>query len=429
MQQKKKTAIHSNLFFQPFPIIPFIIKWLLLSLLIGITVGSASAFFLQTLDWVTQFRESHLWIVAFLPIGGFLVGLIYHHFGKEVESGNNLLIDAIHEPQKQIPFIMAPLVYVGTLITHLLGGSAGREGTALQMAGAFSSPLGRLFRLKNDEKSILVIASIAAGLGSVFGTPLAGAIFALEVYFIGRIKHEAIFPAFAASVFADMITRMWHTKHAHFEVDLIPNINFISVLYAIIGGVLFGLCAASFCKMIHWFSAKVKSNIVYAPLRPLYGGIIIALFLWFLGTTKYIGLGVPSIQLSFHQQMPIYDFALKMFFTVFTLSVGFKGGEVTPLFFIGATLGSALSLLIPLPTGLLAGMGFVAVFAGATNTPIASTIMALELFGSECGVFVAIACVVSYLISGNNSIYKNQIIGRSKHVLFKENKGKRISDV
>lgn len=429
MQQKKKTTIHSILFLQRFPSLPFILKWLLLSLLIGISVGSASAFFLQTLDLVTQFRESHLWLISLLPIGGFFVGLIYHHFGKEIESGNNLLIDAAHEPQKAIPFIMAPLVYVGTIVTHLLGGSAGREGTALQMAGAITSPLRKLFSLKSDERSILVIAAIASGFGSVFGTPIAGAVFALEVCFVGRVKHEAIFPAIAASVFADIITRMWHTQHTQYKIDFIPNVNFLSVLYAIVVGVLFGLCAASFSKIIHWFTAIVKSFNVYPPLRTLFGGVMISIFIWVLGTTKYIGLGLPTLELSFHHQMPIYDFAFKMIFTIFTLSVGFKGGEVTPLFYIGATLGSALSLFIPLPTGLLAGMGFVAVFAGATNTPIASTIMALELFGSECGVFVAIACVVSFLMSGKNSIYNHQIIGGSKHIFLNESKGKRIFDV
>lgn len=429
MQQKKDTNQQIILMFQQFPSFLFFLKWIALSLLIGLIVGSSSAFFLQTLDWVTQFRESHLWIIALLPIGGFLVGLLYHHFGKESELGNNLLIDSIHDPQKQIPIIMAPLVYVGTIVTHLLGGSAGREGTALQMAGAFCSPIGKIFRLSSNEKSTLVIAAIAAGFGSVFGTPLAGAVFALEFYFIGRIKHEAIFPAFTASVFAAITTKMWHTQHTHFSIDFIPSVNFLYVLYAVLAGVIFGLCAASFSKMIHWLTSNIKSIIVYHPLRPLLGGVIIAICIWLLGTTKFIGLGVPTIELSFHQQLPIYDCFFKMLFTIFTLSVGFKGGEVTPLFFIGATLGNALSLFVPLPTGLLAGMGFVAVFAGATNTPIACIIMALELFGSECGVFVAIACVVSYLISGHNSIYKHQIIGGLKHAFLEKHKGKRISEL
>src|SRR5690606_34888124 len=226
------------------------------------------------------------------------------------------------------------------------------------------------------------------------------------------------FPAFTASIFADWITKLWQTQHTHYHIDVIPDVSFTTIIYAIIAGILFGLCAALFSKMMHKISRLFKSTISYPPARPLFGGIIIALAVFALGTTKYIGLGIPTIVTSFEYPLPTYDFALKLIFTVVTLSAGFKGGEVTPLFFIGVTLGNALSCFIPLPTGLLAGMGFVAVFAGATNTPIACAIMAMELFGSECGVYVAIACVVAYLLSGHTSIYNRQIIGTPKNQRF-----------
>jgi H+/Cl- antiporter ClcA len=404
-----------DFFFRKYPASFYIFKWLLISTVIGVLVGSATAGFLQSLDWVTNLREKNSWLLAFLPLAGLFIGFLYHYLGKKIESGNNLLIDTINNPKGTIPFRMAPFVYLSTIITHLFGGSAGREGTALQIAGAISDQFSKPFKISKNERQILIIASIAAGFGAVFGTPLAGAIFALEVFLIGRIKYNAIFPAFAAAIIANVVTKLWNTHHSHFEISAIPEVSWITILYAIIAGIIFGICAAFFSKSLHFVNIFFKNNIKYPPLRPFVGGIVIALSVWLLGTTEYIGLGIPNILKSFQSVSPGEEFILKIIFTVITLGSGFKGGEVTPLFFIGATLGSFLSLFIPLPFALLASMGFISVLVGATNTPLAGVVMGLEIFGNQPSVYIAIAAIVAYLLSGNTGIYKSQLLLESKH--------------
>lgn len=405
-------------------VISYLLKWFAIAASIALLTGSAVALFLWLLDVVTGFREAHVWIIALLPAAGYLIGLLYQYMGQDIEGGNNLLIDIIHQPGNIIPFKMAPFVLIGTLVTHLFGGSAGREGTALQMAGSLTDVLSKPFRLSNNERSILLIAAVSAGFGAVFGTPAAGAIFGLEFLRSGKIKYDAVLPAFAAAFLADAVTRMLGIEHVHYHIHTPVALNGLNILYLVFAGIVFGLTAAIFSRAIHKSTAVFKSVIRRPALRPFTGGVLVAGAVFMIGTTKYIGLGIPFIVQSFNEQMPPYDFAVKMIFTIVTLSAGFKGGEVTPLFFIGALLGNALSYFVPLPADVLAGMGFVAVFAGAANAPLACSIMAMELFGVQYGILAFIICSVAYLASGRNSIYKSQQIEERKYSSFRRIRNK-----
>ncbi|QXP64397.1 voltage-gated chloride channel family protein [Polaribacter sp. HaHaR_3_91] len=408
----------------------FLLKWTFICLLIGALTGSTSAVFLWTLEWATNYREANQWIIWLLPVAGFVIGLSYHYYGESVVKGNNLLLEEFHNPKKVIPFKMAPLVFLGTILTHLFGGSAGREGTAVQVGGAIADQFTKLFKLNNLDRKIILIAGISAGFASVFGTPLAGAIFALEVMVIGRIKFDAIIPSFLAAVFATYFCDVWQiSHHTHYTISTITALTPTSILWALLAGIIFGLASMLFSKSTHFWGVLFKKQVKYAPFRPVIGGIVIAVIVYLMGTTKYIGLGVPTIVDAFNIDLNSYDFILKILFTSFTLGAGFKGGEVTPLFYIGATLGNALVWFIPLPMGLLAGMGFVAVFAGATNTPIACTIMGIELFGIESGVFIALACITSYLFSGHTGIYTAQVIGSPKHLFSKIERGLTLTEI
>lgn len=404
-------------------------KWILLVVPMAVVVGSLCALFLWSLDKATAVRFDHPWLIFLMPVAGFLMVLVYQHFGRGSEGGNNLIVDQIHEPGGGVPLRMAPFILVSTVLTHLVGGSAGREGTAVQLGGSIASAFAKMFRLSPAEIRILLMAGIAAGFGAVFGTPIAGAVFALEVLTIGRMQYEALIPSLAAAIAADWACHAWGIEHIQYQIGYLAgtpastfHLDALLLVKVGIAGVIFGLMARSFSEVSHKASAAFKRFCAYAPLRPVIASVILIGLVYLLGTRQYLGLGVWSPNPADATILGFFDPAhvdywswfWKAVFTIVTLSAGFKGGEVTPLFFIGAALGNALAAVLGAPVDLFAGLGFVAVFAGATNTPLACMIMGIELFGATHTVYLAVACFLAYICSGHTSIYLSQRIGIAK---------------
>ena len=422
MKQLLNPAVHLDNLWQ-------LLKWTVLVLPVAILSGSASALFLWALDRVTHLRWDHPWLLWLLPTGGVMVGLLYHWLGKGAEGGNNLIMEEIHEPGGGVPARMAPLVLVGTLITHLFGGSAGREGTAVQMGGSLASAYGRLARFGAENMRVVLMSGVAAGFGSVFGTPLTGAIFAMEVLVVGRMQYTALIPVLVASIVGDLTCSAWGIQHTVYHISFAETANhhaaFDGLLMAkvVAAGIAFGLTSHLFSAVTHSLQGVFKRLVPAAPLRPALGGVLVIVFVALLGTRDYLGIGVTSpdpnavtiLSAFTNDGAASWSWIWKLLLTAITLSSGFKGGEVTPLFFIGATLGNTLAHLMGAPVDLFAGLGFIAVFAGATNTPLACTIMGLELFGAEYVVYFAVACFVAYFFSGQSGIYGAQRLGVAKN--------------
>ena len=397
-------------------LLAFILKWTLLASFVAMLAGTASAAFLWALDWAGPTRDAHLQMIWALPLVGFFVGWVYHQLGRDLEAGNNLLIDEIHDPQKIVPLRMAPLILFSTIASHVFGASVGREGTAVQMGGSLADQLSHIFKFNKDERRLVLMAGMSAGFAAVFGTPLAGAVFALEVLAVGRLRYDALWPCALAALVADQVCLWWGIEHTAYAVGNIPHASVWLITAVAIVGAACGVTGQMFAKFTHVLSAWMKNQVSYAPLRPLLGGIVVVLLIEYLDFARYLGLGIPVIQEAFIHPLAWTDAAGKFVLTVLSLGGGFKGGEVTPLFFIGATLGNTLAGWLDVPFALMAAVGFVAVFAGAANTPLACTLMAIELFGSQIGIYALIGCVLSYSFSGRSGIYRAQLKTNVKHV-------------
>jgi len=404
-----------------------ILKWSLLAIPTSFLIGSACALFLWLLDIATRTQWNHPWLLYLLPLLGVVVVKTYDTIGSNSERGNNLLIDEIHEPGGGVPLRMAPLILGGTILTHLGGGSAGREGTAVQMGGGIAGGVARLLKLNSSDTRILLMVGVAAGFGGVFGTPLAGAIFAAEVLHIGRLRYEALIPCLIGGLIGDWGCFYWGIGHTDYSVLLTsPALrNYALLIQVVIAGIVLGLAGQLFSRSSHAFQAFMRNTIESSALRPVVGSIALILLVWLVGHRDYLGLGVESprgeagisIVNSFHAGgVGGFSWLWKLIFTVVTIGSGFKGGEVTPLFFIGATLGNTLAILMGGPVDLFAAIGLVGLFAGATNTPIACTLMGIELFGAAHAPWFALACCMAYLFSGEQGIYSSQRIATAKRL-------------
>jgi H+/Cl- antiporter ClcA len=375
-----------------------------------VVCGGGSALFLWLLDRATGFRGDHEAIVWALPLAGLLLGWMQQRYGQAVQAGNSLVIDTIHDDGPEIPFRMAPLVLLGTVATHLFGGSAGREGTAVQMGASLTDWLSHRLRLSPILRRQLLAAGVAGGFGSVFGTPIAGAVFGLEFVVLGRIEYGALVPALAAALVGDLVTRGLGIVHTAWPAAPVVALDLPLLGKWVVFALAMAAAAVAFTELTHALKRTTERRLPFAPARLFAGGVAVVLLWRVVGTSDYLGLGLPTILRAFSDPaLPASTFALKILFTAVTIGFGFLGGEVTPLFFVGATLGNLLAQVLGLPLALGAGVGLAAVFAAASNTPLALSIMALELLGAGAFPHVVVVCVIAWVVSGRRSLYPAQL--------------------
>lgn len=423
MQKSNSKILKTILFIKNLNMITILgisfIKWIVIGTIVGSLVGSAASFFLRSLEFATTFRTDNPWLLFLLPIGGAFISFLYSKYGKNSSKGNNLIIDKINTSEDHIPLRMAPLVFLGTFITHLFGGSAGREGTGVQIGSSIAESIGKLLKLDKVDTKIILMCGISSGFGSVFGTPLAGTIFGLEVAALGTMSYTGLIPCFISAFVGNLVTEIWGIHHTHYRILQIPDITYMVTLKIVIAAILFGLISKLFSELTHKLKEVFSFGFENASIKSFIGGIIIVAFTFIIGTRDYLGLSIPLINDSFTGHVRPFAFLIKIIFTSFTLGTGFQGGEVTPLFVIGSTFGNTLSSILNISPSFLAALGLIGVFSGATNAPITSFVLGLEMFGASGMEYMFMTCAISYLFSGHSGIYTSQKIGISKNKLIK----------
>jgi len=373
--------------------------------LLSVVIGFISALFLSSLSLVANIRSENIWIIWLLPFVGFFVGYIYHRYGNEANKGTNYILQSLENEKSVIPIRMAPLVFSGTVLSHLFGASAGREGTAVQVGGVVADYFRNLFQLKTNLKKLFLLCGITAGFSSVFGLPYAAIVFSLEVATWKKLNIWYIIPIAFCSLVSHWVCLSFGIKHLTFPTIKIPTMDFSVVLSVIIVGGICLLVGLLFVTLSKYISKLLQRFTNFAPVYPFIGGCILVIGYYIIGDMRFAGLGVSTIQNGFFVLQPNTDFALKLLFTAITIGSGFKGGEVTPLFFIGVTLASAIGIFFSLPLSFLAALCFVGVFSSATKLPFVSFVMALELFGTEGILWYLLVTYITGSILRERSIY------------------------
>jgi len=390
------------------------IKWLICSAIIGITCGAVGTAFHYSVEYVTQFRSGHSWIIFLLPAAGLLIVFLYRAGGIKHDKGTNLVIGSIRNPEYNVPFRMAPLIFITTVITHLFGGSAGREGAALQIGGSLGASIGKLIKMDDNDKHIMTLCGMSAVFAALFGTPVTAALFSVEVISIGILYYSALVPCILSATISYAITEKFHITPTYFILNQVPEMSLATGIRVIILSVAAAVLSILFCMSMQVIGKTFKKYLKNQYLRILVGGVLLVLLTLAVRCNDYNGAGMNIIEQAIHGTAKPEAFILKLLFTCITIGCGFRGGEIVPSFFIGATFGCALGGWIGLDPGFGAAMGLVCLFCGVVNCPLASLVLSIELFGASGILLFAIGCSVSYMLSGYYSLYSEQKIIYSK---------------
>lgn len=397
----KRTLSHSGIY------IRMLIKWSLLALISGSICGIIGSIFHYAVDYATEIRTAHSWLVLLLPIVGLLIVFSYRRCGVKKDEGTNLVISSIRK-KHDLPVNMIFLIFIGTVLTHLCGGSTGREGAALQIGGSTGSLLGRYFHLDENEKKIITMSGMSALFTALFGTPLAASVFSMEVISIGMMQYAAFLPCIVSSMVAYAISTQLGISAFSYSVSSIPGISLTMSLKVFVIAAACCLTGAVFVKGMHYTTRLLNKKIPNQYLRVVVGGLLVVLLTFLSGTNDYNGAGMEMITASFTGRIVWYAFLVKILFTVITMSSGFKGGEIIPSFFIGATLGNVIASCLGMDLSFGAAIGMICLFCCVVNCPTASILMSIELFGSTNVLYFAFACAVCFLLSGYFSLYSSQ---------------------
>ena len=400
----------------------YFLRWVVIAIILGIVGGVVGSVFHHCIDEVTHFRGEFSWLLYLLPLVGLLIVFIYRKAGFENDPGTNWVFIST-QTEDTVPLRMLPLIFVSTILTHLTGGSAGREGAALQVGGSLGSVLGKMLKFRYEDINVTILCGMAAVFSAMFGTPVAAAVFSMEVVVVGAIQYAALVPCIVAAVVAKYVAGLMGSKETIYAVALNIPITPELLFKTIVLGVLCGILSIAFCVLMHKTSHWLAKLMPNPYIRAFVGGLVIVALTLLIGNTDYNGAGTHMIEQSFGGRVVWYAFILKMIFTAITIGSGFKGGEIVPTLFIGATFGCVVGPLLGLPGSLAAAVAMIAMFCGVVNAPLASIFLGVEMFGTGEIVLFAIVCAISYVCSGYYSLYSSQTIVQDKlyqHDIFKK---------